>query len=390
MRKRMIAIICAGMLAFGMSACRTTDRDAAADSSLSQAQAGQKAVLSGLIENNALEQVQNAVNVKQAAMKEKKEKDEEAARLKEEEARKAEEARKQEEARQQEEIRKQEEAKQQTNGSGQKNGSANGSSGQSTSSGKGSYANAEKVYLNASWQYADHAAITSGAAVMYKASENRKDIVVGVNAGHGTSGGGSVKTLCHPDGSPKTTGGTTASGSTKAVAVSGGMTFSDGTGESTVTLRMAQILRDKLLDAGYDVLMIRDGSDVQLDNVARTVICNNVADCHISLHWDGDGLNYDKGCFYISVPDGIKGMEPVASHWKQHNALGASLVDGLRGQGCKIKGNGSMAIDLTQTSYSTIPSVDIELGNGTSDHSDATLAKQADGLVQGVRNYFGR
>ena len=383
MKKRIIAIICAGMLAFGMSACRTTDRDVTADGSLSQEQAEAKAdmaqkqaeeraALSELIKNNALAQVQNAANAQQAGLEAKKAKDEEAARLKEEEAKKAEEA------------RKQEEAKQQTNGSG------NGGSGQGASLGKGSYANAEKVYLNGSWQYADHAAITSGAAVMYKASSNRKDIVVGVNAGHGTSGGGSVKTLCHPDGSPKTTGGTTASGSTKAVAVSGGMTFSDGTGESAVTLRMAQIFRNKLLDAGYDVLMIRDGSDVQLDNVARTVICNNVADCHISLHWDGDGLNYDKGCFYISVPDGIKGMEPVASHWKQHNALGASLVDGLRGQGCKIKGNGSMAIDLTQTSYSTIPSVDIELGNGTSDHSDGTLAKQADGLVQGVRSYFGQ
>lgn len=383
MKKRLIAIICAGMLAFGMSACRTTDRDVTADGSLSQEQAEAKAdmaqkqaeeraALSELIKNNVLAQVQNAANAQQVGLEAKKAKDEEAARLKEEEAKKAEEA------------RKQEEAKQQTNGSG------NGGSSQGASLGKGSYANAEKVYLNGSWQYADHAAITSGAAVMYKASSNRKDIVVGVNAGHGTSGGGSVKTLCHPDGSPKTTGGTTASGSTKAVAVSGGMTFSDGTGESAVTLRMAQIFRDKLLDAGYDVLMIRDGSDVQLDNVARTVICNNVADCHISLHWDGDGLNYDKGCFYISVPDGIKGMEPVASHWKQHNALGASLVDGLRGQGCKIKGNGSMAIDLTQTSYSTIPSVDIELGNGTSDHSDGTLAKQADGLVQGVRNYFGK
>lgn len=387
MKKRIIAIICAGMLAFGMSACGTTDKDTAADGSLSQEQeeantaqkqAEKRAALSELIKNNALAQVQNAANAQQVGLEAKKAQDEEEARIKAEEEQKAEEA------------RKQAEAKQQTSGSGQMDGSGNSGSSQGASLGKGSYANAEKVYLNGSWQYADHAAITSGAAVMYKASSNRKDIVVGVNAGHGTSGGGSVKTLCHPDGSPKTTGGTTASGATKAVAVSGGMTFSDGTGESAVTLRMAQILRDKLLDAGYDVLMVRDGSDVQLDNVARTVICNNVADCHISLHWDGDGLNYDKGCFYISVPDGIKGMEPVASHWKQHNALGASLVDGLRGQGCKIKGNGSMAIDLTQTSYSTIPSVDIELGNGTSDHSDGTLAKQADGLVQGVKSYFGR
>ena len=253
-----------------------------------------------------------------------------------------------------------------------------------------SYADRQEIYLDGSWQYAGNSVIHSGAAVMYKAGGNRNGIVVGVNAGHGTSGGSSVKTLCHPDGSAKTTGGSTAAGATKATAVSGGMTFNDGATESSVTLRMAEILRDKLLAAGYDVLMVRDSSDVQLDNVARTVICNNVADCHISLHWDGDGLSYDKGSFYISVPDGIKGMEPVASHWQQHNALGASLVDGLRAQGCKINGGGSMSIDLTQTSYSTIPSVDMELGNACSDHSDGTLNTQAEGLLQGINNYFGK
>lgn len=255
---------------------------------------------------------------------------------------------------------------------------------------RASYANAQEVYLDSAWQYADRSAIHSGCAVIYIASENRKGIVIGVNAGHGTAGGASVKTLCHPDGSAKVTGGSTAAGATMATAVSGGMTFQDGTSESSVTLQMAQILKDKLLAAGYDVLMLRDSSDVQLDNVARTVICNNAADCHISLHWDGDGLNYDKGCFYISVPDGLKGMEPAASHWQQHDALGEALVSGLRNQGALIKGNGSMSIDLTQTSYSTVPSVDIELGNACSDHSDATLSSQAEGLLQGINSYFGQ
>ena len=235
------------------------------------------------------------------------------------------------------------------------------------------YEDGGQITLDPSWTYADHSKINSGAAVLYKAAENRKEIVVGVNAGHGTSGGTKVKTLCHPDGSAKVTGGTTAAGATEAVAVSSGMTFNDGTPESSVTLRMAQILKEKLLAAGYDVLMLRDGDDVQLDNVARTVICNNAADCHIALHWDGDGLNYDKGCFYISVPEGLKSMEPVASHWSEHNALGAALVEGLRAQGAKINGGGSMSIDLTQTSYSTIPSVDMELGNACSDHSDSVL-----------------
>ena len=252
------------------------------------------------------------------------------------------------------------------------------------------YEDGGQITLDPSWTYADHSKINSGAAVLYKAAENRKEIVVGVNAGHGTSGGTKVKTLCHPDGSAKVTGGTTAAGATEAVAVSSGMTFNDGTPESSVTLRMAQILKEKLLVAGYDVLMLRDGDDVQLDNVARTVICNNAADCHIALHWDGDGLNYDKGCFYISVPDGLKSMEPVASHWSEHNVLGSALVEGLRAQGAKINGGGSMSIDLTQTSYSTIPSVDMELGNACSDHSDSVLDLLGNGLVQGVNSYFGQ
>ena len=251
-----------------------------------------------------------------------------------------------------------------------------------------SYGDGQQIGLDPSWEYAEYAKITSGEAVMYRASSNRKGIVVGVNAGHGTSGGESVKTLCHPDGSPKTTGGTTGAGAVKAIAVSGGMTFDDGTPESTVTLKMAKILKSRLLAAGYDVLMIRDDSDVQLDNVARTVICNNVADCHIALHWDGDGLSYDKGCFYISVPDGIKDMEPVASHWREDDALGECLIEGLSACGAKINGGGSMSIDLTQTAYSTVPSVDIELGNACSDHSESALENLADGLVMGVESFF--
>lgn len=257
-----------------------------------------------------------------------------------------------------------------------------------SSSGSDKYENGQQITLDSSWEYADHSKINSGAAVMYTATSNRRDIIVGVNAGHGTSGGQSVKTLCHPDGTAKVTGGTTAAGSTEAVAVSSGMTFNDGTAESTVTLAMARILKDKLLAAGYDVLMLRDVDDVQLDNVARTVICNNVADCHIALHWDGDGLSYDKGCFYMSVPDALKSMEPVASHWQDDNALGAALIEGLTAQNATIYGSGNMDMDLTQTSYSTIPSVDIELGNAASDHSDSALNSLAEGLVAGINTFF--
>lgn len=247
-----------------------------------------------------------------------------------------------------------------------------------------------EVALDGDYPYASFAKISSGKAIYYhNGSSNRNGKVVCVNAGHGTKGGGSVKTLCHPDGTAKVTGGTTAAGATTAAAVSSGMTFADGTAESKVTVALARILREKLLAAGYDVLMIREGSDIQLDNIARTVIANNNADCHIALHWDS--TERDKGAFYMSVPSNktYRAMEPVASHWKEHHALGDALIAGLKGAGVKIFSSGNMEMDLTQTSYSTIPSVDIELGDKISTHSDAALEKLADGLLSGVNRFFG-
>lgn len=247
------------------------------------------------------------------------------------------------------------------------------------------------IALSSNYKYANYSKINSGTATLYRSTaSNKKNKVVCVNAGHGTNGGGSVKTQCHPDGSAKVTGGTTGAGATSAVAVSSGMTFADGTAESKVTLAMAKVLKTKLLNAGYDVLMIRESDDVQLDNIARTVIANNNADCHIALHWDSTSSN--KGAFFMSVPSNAtyRAMEPVASHWQQHNQLGESLISGLKSAGVKIYSKGSMEMDLTQTSYSTIPSVDIELGDKASDHSGATLETLANGLLAGVNTFFGQ
>ena len=46
-------------------------------------------------------------------------------------------------------------------------------------------------------------------------------------------------------------------------------------------------------------------------------------------------------------------------------------------------------MDLTQTSYSTVPSVDIELGDKKSDHGETALKNLAEGLVDGLEMYFG-
>ena len=71
------------------------------------------------------------------------------------------------------------------------------------------------VYLTDDMEFASFSQIHSDAAILYENHKsNRNGITICVNAGHGTSGGESVRTQCHPDGTPKVTGGSTSEGST--------------------------------------------------------------------------------------------------------------------------------------------------------------------------------
>lgn len=250
-------------------------------------------------------------------------------------------------------------------------------------------ANGTEIGLDSNWKYANFSKINSGKAKFYKTTvANPNGIVITVNAGHGTSGGSSQKTQTHPDGTAKIVDGSTKAGATMSDAIKEGMTFSDGATEAEINLKVALKLRDKLLAKGYNVLMIRETSDVQLDNIARTVIANNNSHAHIAIHYDSSTSN--KGAFYMQVPDvdSYKKMYPVSTMWQRHDRLGNSLISGLKEKNVKIFGKGKMEMDLTQTSYSTIPSVDIELGDKITNHDDAENDKMAEGLLAGINKYF--
>ena len=45
-------------------------------------------------------------------------------------------------------------------------------------------------------------------------------------------------------------------------------------------------------------------------------------------------------------------------------------------------------MDLTQTSYSEIPSVDIEVGDRATDRSSTTINNTAKGLADGIDAFF--
>ena len=251
-------------------------------------------------------------------------------------------------------------------------------------------ANVKIIVWKSSWKYAKNSKIHSDPAVLYYSSASKKkNITVAVNAGHGCKGGSSKKTLCHPNGSKKVTGGSTGAGAKYATAINSG-TDLKGCSEASANLKIAKKLKSKLLADGYNVLMIRQDSNTQLDNIARTVMANNNAKCHIAIHFDSTSSN--KGAFYIGVPNikSYRNMQPVKSNYKKHNKLGSCLVSGLKSAGVKVLSSKNIPLDLTQTSYSTIASMDIEVGDRATSTSDKNLNKIANGLLKGVKKYFGK
>ena len=250
-----------------------------------------------------------------------------------------------------------------------------------------------KIYLDKTSRFATFSEINEGHATLYivnkKVADNFKNKIVAVNAGHGTVGGTRKRTYSHPDFTPKVSGGTNKQGAIFSAAVSDGTDLVDGKQEATANLMVAVELKDKLLNEGYSVLMIREDKNCRLDNIARTVIANENADIHIAIHFDS--TDRDKGIFYVKPINKKEylDMEPVKSNVGNINKLGKCLIEAFREKGEKIwKGTGYLEGDLTQIAFSTNASVDIELGDRATFLDENRAKVFADGLLLGIQKYF--
>ena len=163
------------------------------------------------------------------------------------------------------------------------------------------------------------------------------------------------------------------------------MSFDDKTPESVVNLRVASFLKKRLLEEGYNVLMLRDELITQLDVPAKSIIASNFANLMVSIHFDAAYYEYDKGAFYLSVPEKISSSVKT---YQDNNNLGNTLITNLKSNGVNIFGKGVMPIDLMQWGYADgIPNTVVELGDAHSKIDDVSLDKYAKGLCKGIDSF---
>lgn len=268
--------------------------------------------------------------------------------------------------------------------------SAPSGTGSGTSGGtSGTYTNGQSIKLDSSWKYADKSKTNSGSAKYY-VSPTSNGKVVCVNAGHGsvTATKSANKTLSHPDGTAKVTGGTN-----QGVESSGAS--SGTTNEAGNVLKASIAMKDKLLALGYDVVMIREtDADCNLDNIARTVISNNTCNIMVSVHYDG---NSSGGYFNIYQLGTYATSWDCGKWFSKQKPLGDALSAACVAAGnylntSYVSNNDTYNNDLTQYCYSTTPTIDVELGSYSVDSSNLNNAdwmkKQGEALATGVDNYF--
>jgi N-acetylmuramoyl-L-alanine amidase len=218
------------------------------------------------------------------------------------------------------------------------------------------YKDKEAVTMESSWEFADKSTNSAGAARYFIAPENNKNICIAINPAH--SG------LSEP-----------------------GDTLANGQSQSSVNMEIANNLKEVLLSNGYDVLMLREDESSQLDNIARQVVANNVADLYIVIN--GSGLKNKNFKISYALPT-VPGNSLFGSHLNDWTTIdtnvGNLILNGIK-QYMSV-GSGSASLDSTALLYTNIPAAALEAYNLQTDITEKKLQNIADGVYAGIDEYF--
>ena len=162
--------------------------------------------------------------------------------------------------------------------------------------------------------------------------------------------------------------------------------------EYELTLEIALLLKEKLEERGYTVVLTRDKHDVDISNRERAEIANKAgSDLFLRIHADGvdNSKVHGLSALYPS------GKNPFVPHLSKDSKRLSSLLVAEMAKFTGAKNRGIFARDdLTGTNWSKMPTALVEVGfmsNSTEDKLMSTAEYQAKivrGMVNAVELYF--
>lgn len=167
-----------------------------------------------------------------------------------------------------------------------------------------------------------------------------------------------------------------------------------GLEEFQLNLNVSLLLRDILLERGYEVVMTREDNDANISNAERAQkVAEAGADIYVRVHANSDASTSASGALTMSPSS----SNPYVGHlYEESYRLSETILNSY----CEKTGFGNRGVMLTDTmtgiNWSTIPVTIVEMGFMSNQGDDTTMADgefqkiMAEGIANGIDAYYGQ
>ena len=209
----------------------------------------------------------------------------------------------------------------------------------------------------------------------------RKGYLIAIDAGHQAQGNSEKE----PIGPGATESKAKVAGGTRGVVT--------GIPEYELTLQVSLKLRDALEEKGYQVLMIRETTDVNISNAERATVANEAGvNAFIRIHADGSESSSAAGMMTIcQTPSNPYNGEL----YQQSRALADCILNQTAAATGGVKRNVWETDTMSGINWAKVPTTILEMGFMTNPSEDQQMASEdyqmkiVEGIVKGMDAFFG-